>query len=339
MSVKKTIKKAALRAAQTVGASHLYRQMKPHDIRILCYHGAWMSPCAFPGDAMFIRPEVFARRLELIEQSGYRVVSLDDAVAALSGERAPIKNGVVVTIDDGWLSTYQTMAPELKKRGMPATLYCDTQNFQSGKVMAHLVAYYARSLAGPDAAVGENGEAAYRRATDVAASLDDRWSACQEFADAIGFDLAPLLEGDTFLYMSADNLRALAEFGVDVQLHTHTHSLGDFSADRVARELADNRRELAALLSRPGESFRHFCYPSGAYSLDALEHFRQGDVMSATTCESRLAGAADDLLLLPRILDNGAWSDVEFTSELAGVSSLIRRMASAPDARRPQIDA
>ena len=336
MAIQRKAKIAALQVAQYVGLSAISRRASDTDIRILAYHGVWTSPVVFSGDAMFIHPEVFARRLDAIVEHGYTVVTLDDAVAALRGEREPISKGVVITIDDGWRKTYEIMAPELHKRGMPATLYCDTRNLLSGQQMVHLVARYARMIVGEDAATSEKARSAYDVATDLDQGYYARHEAAKIFTAEVGVEFDRMIENDTFLYMTPENLGEMADYGVDVQLHTHTHWLGDFSAQRVAQELADNRRVLSELLGRPKDSFRHFCYPSGRYDVEALPHFENGGVRSATTCEMRLATQKDDILLLPRILDNGACSEVEFLSELDGLSPLIRRVAAKSDSRPPQ---
>jgi hypothetical protein len=50
-------------------------------------------------------------------------------------------------------------------------------------------------------------------------------------------------------------------------------------------------------------------------------------VVSATTCEAGLASIQDHPLLLPRIVDTGRMSPIEFESALAGISvSLVRRL-------------
>ncbi len=321
MTLRRMAKIAGLSIAQKVGVMSLSKRTEANSIRILCYHGGWRVDDHFAGDAMFMRRDVFARRLDLILEHGYQVVSLDDAVAALGGDAPDGKNRVVITIDDGWLGTYLDMAPELEKRGLPATLYCDTAHLYAGLPIAHVLVRYLHSLYGPGAP-SDAARAAFDAATDFERPLSERWTSCQAYADAIGVDLAPYIE--TFSYMSPEQLRDFAERGFDVQLHTHNHTLRDFSEETITSEISENRRALSALLGRPAEEIRHFCYPSGVCDGSALGFIRQNGVASATTCELALATPANDLLLLPRLLDSGGASDVEFLAELAGLTTRLR---------------
>lgn len=320
-----------------MGVFELSKTSKADSVRILGYHGVWRAPDAFAGDSMFIRPEVFGARLDMIRKGGYRVISLDDAVEAMeAGDSATLKNAVVITIDDGWLGTYRHMAPELEKRGMPATLYCDTAHLTSGLPIAHVMAYYLNMLYGGDCKSDE-ARATYAAATDLTQPLEERWRACQAYAQVIGVDLTHYRGGGTFEYMTPEQLRDFADRGFDVQLHTHTHTLRDFSRETVVREISDNRAALSEILGRPEETFAHFCYPSGEWSRDAFASFKELNIASAVTCDMSLATAEDDALCLPRLLDNGACAHVEFLAELAGVGDRLRasRRALTSSSARP----
>ena len=94
-------KRALLSVMRQSGVFHLSSLKHRQSIPILCYHGAWMVDDGFPGDAMFIRPETFSRRMQLIRDLDLHVISLDDAVAALSGDGEAPDNAVVITIEAG----------------------------------------------------------------------------------------------------------------------------------------------------------------------------------------------------------------------------------------------
>jgi peptidoglycan/xylan/chitin deacetylase (PgdA/CDA1 family) len=71
-----------------------------------------------------VTPEQFAEQLDYIQKNGYSVIPLADLVDFLEGRRAALPpRPVVITIDDGWACTATQMAPELKKRGMPFTVF------------------------------------------------------------------------------------------------------------------------------------------------------------------------------------------------------------------------
>jgi len=68
--------------------------------------------------------EQFRAELDSLEAHGAHVIALADLVAFLNGERASLPpRAVVITVDDGWLCAYTEIFPELRRRGMPWTLF------------------------------------------------------------------------------------------------------------------------------------------------------------------------------------------------------------------------
>lgn len=60
-----------------------------------------------------------------VGREGYPVLPLGEAVRRLDEDRLP-DQAVVITIDDGWSSTYTHMLPILESLGLPATVYVTT---------------------------------------------------------------------------------------------------------------------------------------------------------------------------------------------------------------------
>src|SRR5687767_9641835 len=87
---------------------------------VLCYHIV-ETPAA---PRMHITRDVFRQHLRYLEMTGYNVIPLRHLHEYVSGQRASIpKNAVVITIDDGWRSTYTEAFPELQKRKFPFTVF------------------------------------------------------------------------------------------------------------------------------------------------------------------------------------------------------------------------
>ncbi len=87
---------------------------------VLCYHIV-ESPAA---PRMHITRDVFRQHLRYLEMTGYNVIPLRHLYEYVSGKRASLpKNAVVITIDDGWSSTYTEIFPELQKRKFPFTVF------------------------------------------------------------------------------------------------------------------------------------------------------------------------------------------------------------------------
>jgi peptidoglycan/xylan/chitin deacetylase (PgdA/CDA1 family) len=87
---------------------------------VLCYHIV-----ETPHDPrMEISREAFAQQMDYLELTGYTVIPLRDLYDFVMGAKQSLpKRSVVVTIDDGWRSTYTQVFPEMKKRHFPFTVF------------------------------------------------------------------------------------------------------------------------------------------------------------------------------------------------------------------------
>ncbi len=67
--------------------------------------------------------QVFDQQMAYLKENGYRVIPLNDLIAFMQFRTALPKKAVVITIDDGYRSVYDTAFPILKKYGFAATLF------------------------------------------------------------------------------------------------------------------------------------------------------------------------------------------------------------------------
>ena len=123
--------------------------------------------------------------------------------------------------------------------------------------------------------------------------------------------------------MTPDVLAAASHYGVDVQLHSHTHRMPVGRAGRLRREIRANRAALGPCAS---SALDHFCYPSGVHDPSALAVLAQLGVESAATCEPGMADAGTPRLLLPRILDADDTPQIVFEAEMSGLLEIARRV-------------
>jgi len=130
--------------------------------------------------------------------------------------------------------------------------------------------------------------------------------------------------------MHPEEIRTLDPAIVDVQLHTHRHRVPE-TKDLFLREIAENRRALAECGLDP-EALTHFCYPGGVHRAVFLPWLAEAGVTSAVTTDPGLASRRDHPLLLPRFIDAGTTSDVEFEGWASGLRHFIRRprVSAAP---------
>ncbi len=346
MGTLRTIKRALLPGnnsaiARAISRSNWRRQR----LLILCYHGIAMGEEHGSHPEMFLPVETFARRMEILAQSGARVLPLGESLRLLQEEKLP-PNSVALTFDDGW-ADFQTQAfPVLQKYGFPATVYLTTYYCQlSRPIFRFALAFMMWKLRSQ---VVENvgfdwlpreldfrteisrSELlwkidSYAKERDLTGLQKDELAAA--FAAAIGFDYAAFRASRMFQLLTPDEVAGLARAGVDFQLHTHRHRT-PLDRDRFVAEIRHNRALIEEMTGM--QECVHFCYPSGALRPDFLPWLREAGVRSATTCINGLAAPAGDPLMLPRMLDQCGLSDDEFASWVSGLAAFIPKRKSMP---------
>jgi len=91
-------------------------------IPILCYHRFDVGEKS----SMNTPPRIFDQQMKYLKENGYRVISAEDLLGFLAYQRQIPKKSVLITIDDGYKSVYQTAWPILNKYGFTATLFVYT---------------------------------------------------------------------------------------------------------------------------------------------------------------------------------------------------------------------
>ena len=84
-------------------------------IPVLCYHNV--------SDIDGHTPELFREHLDAIVNAGWHTISSRDLLAVTRGQMRAPKKSVVLTFDDGHLSNWLTVVPELEKRNMTGTFF------------------------------------------------------------------------------------------------------------------------------------------------------------------------------------------------------------------------
>src|SRR5437870_644624 len=116
---------AALRAAKFLGLFHAARYLTRDGLRILCYHGFAVAEEYKYRSKLFIRKELFRRRIEYLQSDGYPILPLHGALEALrTGGLPPC--ATVITMDDGWHGVYSEALPIIKELRIPVTVYVAT---------------------------------------------------------------------------------------------------------------------------------------------------------------------------------------------------------------------
>ena len=318
-----TLKQSVLTLAASAGLGAVARRATRRKLRILCYHGLWVTPGYKFGDCTFIEPEQFEARMERLKRSGLPVLPLGEAVERLGDGTLP-DAAVAITIDDGWVATFTHMLPVLEAHGLPATLYATTWYAGRDLPVVNLVVDYLRQ-----AAKRHDIDPSVKTCEIEALPVEQRLDALRGFGAELGVDEA-WLERRQFHIMSAAQLAEAQSRGLDVQLHTHRHIDIDRQVDALPAELADNRAFLSAALGE--RAFVHFCHPSGTSHPRARALLAASGIRSATLVTEGLNGPDADPLALRRFLDGRRVSDAEFDAYLSGLlhwTKPVRRLLAA----------
>jgi len=322
----------------------LARWLTASHLRILCYHGGRIDDENGYNPKLFCSAELFRTRLEWLEQNGFRIISLNEAVATSSTRYKRLET--VITFDDGWYSTYRTLLPLLAERHWPSTLYLCTQHFLEGWPILNVTIRYILWKSGrPSIHIEGFGpsidgihdlgstttcaELVKKIVTQVATSTTDRMGVCEaleRLAKCAGIDPAALALGSRrFDYMTANEIRVAAASGCAIELHGHVH---DYPVGDPERFFADLTRcdEVIRDIGLPTP--RHYCYPSGSFDMGAAEVLAVRSLVSATTCVPGLIDRTDlpNFYYLPRFLDGENIHLLEFQAELSGFSEFLRRL-------------
>jgi peptidoglycan/xylan/chitin deacetylase (PgdA/CDA1 family) len=314
------LKEGLLRAASASGLFALSRSATRRSLRILAYHGLWTTPGYQYGNRLFISPEQFERRMVWLKNSGYPILPLGEAVSRLCDGSAP-SDAVVITIDDGWSSTYTHMLPILEGLGLPATVYITTWYCVNQAPLVNVAVDYIAKRAGRTA-----DEAALITAEiENLPTLSEREHALRRCAARFGVGIDDWWEGRQFHLMTTAEIADADRRGLDIQLHTHRHKSCHTGADHLEREIADNRAALARACSRPEQSFAHFCYPSGIGHPSAIRVLSGAGIKSATLGDGINAPGADPYRLR-RFMDGRSVSEAEFQGYLSGALDVYDRL-------------
>ena len=335
-----SIKHAVYRLSKAVGLFRLARRLTAGQLRILCYHGVALGDEWRMAPGLFMRPETFDARFDLIARGRYPVLSLSEALERLDRGELPAC-AVVITYDDGFYGNLAHGRETIGRFGWPMTYYVTTYYAVKETPIFRVLARYlfwktSRTELTLDGLPGlEPGklrldgdparveEIKWRLIRHAEEHLDEpaRVALSRELARRLGLDYDELAASRRFSLMTPAELSDLAAAGGDLQLHTHRHRL-PVDREEVGREIQDNRDVLEPIAGRP---LAHLCYPSGAFDRDQWPWLEALGVASATTTLPGFNDRDRPRMGLTRFLDQEDIAPIVFEAELSGFAELLRR--------------
>ncbi len=303
---------------------------------ILGYHGFSQNDEHLWNPALYVPPEVFRTRLQYLQDHRCTVLPLEEGLRRLYSGTLP-ERSVVLTVDDGSYDSYRFAFPMMKEFGYPATVYLTTyySDFQRPvfDVMCSYLLWKARgqSLTLPpvfeqplilDSAGGGLADRKIKAyALERGLSAREKDALLATLADRLAIDYQALCGKRILHIMTREEAAELAMAGFDIQLHTHRHRVS-LRRERFLQEIQDNARGIMAIRSGPA---RHFCYPGGVYMPEFEPMLRDCGIESAATCWPGIAAARSSPLRLPRLLDSGGLTTLEFAGWISGVAAFLPR--------------
>lgn len=312
-------KNAILTAASVTGLSALARAATAQQLRILCYHGLWLTPGHAYGNCLFMAPHRFEARMARLRASRRPVLPLGEAVERLAANDLP-PAAVVITIDDGWVSTRTHMLPILERYELPATLYATTWYSGRDLPVINVAVDYLLSASG----CRYISTPAATRAIE-ALPEDERLEALRHLGRELGVDEA-WLENRQFHLMSQAELADCHARGLDIQLHTHRHIDVGARIGRLTLEVEENREFLAGATG--GAPATHFCYPGGTFHPLAPALLECAGVESATMVDEGINAPGSNPYVLRRFLDGRSVTPAEFDAYLSGTLHYLSSLRS-----------
>ena len=96
-----------------------------------CATTAWKEN-PHPKDELAITPQEFEKEMQQIKDAGFAVIPMQDFLAWRRGDKDIPPKSCVISIDDGYVSGYDTAWPILKKFGYPFTMFVYINYINSG---------------------------------------------------------------------------------------------------------------------------------------------------------------------------------------------------------------
>jgi peptidoglycan/xylan/chitin deacetylase (PgdA/CDA1 family) len=302
----------AERALGSMAARMLAPSGRNGRLLILVYHRVHAQP-----DPMLPHEptaERFDRQLELLSRE-FQVLPLLDAVERLEAGCLPGR-AVSLTFDDGYADNFEVAKPILEKYGLKATFFVAAGFLGGGIMWNDKVRESLRKAPTGELDLNRLGLGVYQIDT-----LGSRLSAAQTIIKKIKYldqqareDAALAVAEETgvtvanALMMLPEQVRKLAESGMDIGAHTVTHPvLSALSPKEVHREISEGRDALEAMT---GQKVEAFAYPNGRpgddYTREHVEILRRQGFRLAVSTARGYASHGSDRFQLPRIGLRGA---------------------------------
>ena len=269
MKVRCVLKWLAAGVVRNLGVLRLLERSSAKSIRILLFHRISLSR---RDDGVTVSVLVFRAQIKYLLEH-HPLVSLDEALLLLRGERPFVGGEVAITFDDGYRDNYDLALPTLSEHHVPATIFLavgavDGESTLWTEQLAH--ALQSTSRESVDLSALGCGIRSLQTKEDRQACLWLMKARLKERMDAerqqvLGEILRQLqwqgAQNFTDQMFSWDMVKAVRKDGFTIGAHTVSHRILTRIPLREAEwEITESKQRIERHL---GEPVRHFAYPNG----------------------------------------------------------------------------
>ncbi|MDH3588820.1 MAG: oligosaccharide flippase family protein [Gammaproteobacteria bacterium] len=246
--------------------------------------------------------EEFEAQLVLLRNT-FTAITVGEASRHLREGTLPPR-AVCITFDDGYADNFHIAMPLLNRHGLRATFFVPS-GLLDGSVM------WSDQIANVFATAGERIREVREYLADAGmpiryAELMDKlkyMSVDAQETIVSGLSAFGKTTGELSRLMNAEQIRGLAQAGMEVGGHTVNHTiLANVDEERARQEISGCKTQLESIIDAPVLSF---AYPNGRRDRDYAERdvriVREAGFEAAVNTEYGLASRSDELFELPRL--------------------------------------
>jgi peptidoglycan/xylan/chitin deacetylase (PgdA/CDA1 family) len=202
----------------------------------------------------------------------FNPVGLDEGLLLQQQGRLP-KRAVTITIDDGYLDSYTTIFPLLKKHGLEATFFISTSGVTKGYLWDELISSAILTLATDVSELkfeGQIYDLTTHNARLTCASiivLKIKYCSLKERERLIELLLKQIGKPElSHQFLNEDQILSLYQAGMGIGAHTVNHPILTSEKDNIARaEILESKQSLEKIIQAP---VKFFAYPNGKSNID-----------------------------------------------------------------------
>jgi peptidoglycan/xylan/chitin deacetylase (PgdA/CDA1 family) len=316
--IKKTgWKSTALDIVEKLGVITLFQNLGQYlkeYLYVLAYHRVdeydhrpYLDPALISAE-----PAQFEAQMRLIAEK-YHPVSAEEVLDAIEGRHPLPKNPVLITVDDGYRDFKEVIFPITKQYGIKPVLFIPTAYVGQGlfwwdKLFIAICDCPSQEISTPFGSFSLRTPVEKKHVIELLRQEVKTLSFEQgmQFVDSLYDDFAPRNFAPPPSTLTWDELRILADSGVTIAAHTHTHAL--LSRVTFERACYEIRTSQEAIRNEIGKALPIFAFPDGKpeFFTPMLIDFLRGEgfKFAVTTIEGSTSLSADRVLCFPRI---GLW--------------------------------